>query len=114
MSEVLIEYLNEEKSEWLYDYGAKRKVKYSAPVDGITADQYGLLNYAHEFTREEVSAKSLRSMDNVAILKLVERIAMLFCRVCAPMRDYGLEKSYIRHEILNQILQIREGEGHAE
>lgn len=100
-TEITIEYLNEEKTEWLIDYGAKIKARYKvADLDELTEEQIELLVFAQALTIEMASIKSLVAMEPASAYRLVERIARTFCTLYSPMQTAGLEKAYIRWEIL--------------
>jgi hypothetical protein len=106
---VKITYLDDGQSEYLVDYGAKRKFRYALLHTDLDAVQFSLLTLAYEQTLEEVDRKALARMSAVSIYKLVERLATEFCFAYSPTKDCGLQKKYIRHVILQALHEVQGG-----
>lgn len=111
---VSIEYVNDEKSEWLVDYGAKVKARYWHPnTDDLTDEQIEMLEDAAAFAYQRANVKSLVNMGDVSAFRLVESLARTFCGLCSPRKTCDLPKSAIRWAIrdsLNQLLDEYEAE----
>jgi hypothetical protein len=104
---VEITYLDDKQSEYLVDYGAKRKFRYALLHTDLDAVQFSLLTLAYEQTLEEVDRKTLARMNSVSVYKLVERLATEFCFAYLPMKEAGLPKKYIRQVILQALHEIQ-------
>jgi hypothetical protein len=98
---VTVEYLNDEKTEFLVDYGAARRARYKyVEFSSLTPEQQRLLFVLKSYVVGEVNATALLNMSDENIFKLVERLARSFCGMYSPKKSYGLDKSIIRIHIL--------------
>lgn len=101
---VTYEYVNVDHTEWLVDYGAKRKARYKLPMIGeINEAQGKYLGYAAQYAVDTVNPKSLVDMSDVNVCRLVERLARSFCGGYSPRASCDLPKSVIRWVILDTL-----------
>jgi hypothetical protein len=107
--EVKIEYLNDNKTEFLVDYGAKRRCHFAMPYVGMTDEQFDNLHGAMRIAFEETDKSALRKMSEVSYFKLIEHFTVTFCMCYSPKASCGLEKKYIRHAILQGLKHLAEG-----
>jgi hypothetical protein len=109
--EVSIEFVNENRTEFLVDYGAKRKARYWHPYeDEITDEQDAMLQEAADHAYATANPKSLVNMDYASVYRLVERLTWEFCGRFAPRKTCDLPKSAIRWVISDVVLQLQEEE----
>jgi hypothetical protein len=107
--EVKIEYLNDTKTEFLVNYGAKRRFHFAMPYVGMTDEQFDYLHGAMRIAIEETDRSALRKMSEVSYFKLIEHFTVTFCYEYSPKASCGLEKKYIRHAILQGLNRLAEG-----
>lgn len=107
MNEVKITYFNEERTEYLVDYGAKRRFNYAPPPADLDAVAWSLLTLVYEGTLEEVNPKALARMSDVKVYQLVERFATSFCYEHSPKANAGLEKKWIRWAVLKALHEVQ-------
>lgn len=109
MMEITKEHIDGKAAEWLVDYGAKVKARYRIPFEEeITDDQDALLGELQRFVFDEVQVKTLENMSEVNGYKLVERLSRRFCGLHSTRKEYDIDKSVIRYEILTTIEQIEQ------
>jgi hypothetical protein len=108
---VLIEYLNDSKTEWLVDYGAKRRARFAIPdIDNMTDEQIEYIREAYRFACREVNLKSLSKLSFSNIFSVTEGLTAAFCRIYKPSKECGLEKKFIRYQIHATLYELNEKE----
>ncbi|MGM0828063.1 MAG: hypothetical protein ACQEU4_07585 [Bacillota bacterium] len=107
--EVKIEYLKDNQTEFLVDYGAKRKCHFAMPYVGMTDEQFDYLYGAMRITIEETDKSALRKMSDASYFKLIEHFTVTYCYAYSPKASCGLQKKYIRHAILQGLNRLAEG-----
>jgi hypothetical protein len=107
--EVKIEHLNDNKTEFLVDYGARRRCHFAMPYVGMSDEQFDYLYGAMRIAFEETDKSALRKMTEVSYFKLIEHFTVTFCYAYSPKASCGLEKKYIRHAILQGLNRLAEG-----
>lgn len=91
-------------NHYCLDYGAKRKVYYWFPgPDELTEKQRELFEEAWLYSEGMVSIETLKTISDLSICRLVERLARSFCGMYAPTRSSGLLKSAVRGAILSSL-----------
>lgn len=87
------------------EYGAKRPLKFE-PFIIDSPEKHFLFSTVDAFVCREMTLDTWMSLDDVKKCKLLEKIAIMFCKEEAPTREYGVTKAEIRDGII-QVIDIR-------
>lgn len=91
-----------ERSSFSIDYGASRPLDFQ-PYVIDSYEKEDLFDRIVSFVNCEMNIQTYKTMDAVKACKLIERIAIMFCKSEAPTQSYGVKKAEIRDAILQAL-----------
>ena len=92
------------------DYGAKRRLSFE-PYIIDSLEKHILFAELEGFLMRELVFDTWLNLDDVRKCRLLEKLAIMFCKAVAPTRDYGVTKAEIRDAIIQVIDLKRRGGG---
>lgn len=108
---VSVEYLNNDKTIFFVDYGAKRRAKYNYKEMNFNDEQLKFLNEIPLFVLSELNIKAFKGMEDRKVFTLIEKLTRRICGIYAPRKNYDISKEVIRACVLDTLKYIDEKAG---
>ena len=106
---VEIEYLDEYRTEWFVNYGAKRRARYRYLLKSELNDNITMaIDILHKYVVTNVDKVAvLKRMDEIGVVRLAEKLTTVFCKSYAPAKNYGIDKASIRCIVKETLEHLR-------
>lgn len=87
---------------WTIDYGASRPLKFTTYVVN-SENRATFLTAVEDYILDNVNASTVAKMDHSRYYRLVEKMAILICRMYRPTSDHGITKPEVRAAVIHAL-----------
>ncbi|MBE1443895.1 hypothetical protein GGC63_003349 [Paenibacillus sp. OAS669] len=94
--------------EFEIDYGARRPLTFRHYVIDSEVKEW-FLDAVGQYVAGHINIETVIKMDRAQFYRLVEKSAILLCRIYSPTAKYGITKAEVRSAVVYWIRSISEG-----
>lgn len=103
---IVIDYINDDKTIFTVDYGAKRKARYNYKEMNFNNEQIDFLRKIPLLVISEVNINALKNMSDKSVFQLIEKLTRRICGLYAPRKNYDIGKDVIRSYVLDALKHV--------
>ena len=108
---IAVEYLNDDKTIFTVDYGAKRKARYNYEDINFSEEQEEFLNKIPLLVLTELNINAFKGMEDKKVFSLIEKLTRSICGLYTPRKNYDVSKEVIRAYVLDTLKYVDKQEG---